>query len=114
MTVTHGSLPSAAIINRIIACIPESRPSVNRTLTEPLTPNSDSGLSAHAQIIQDVERVEPSKDRNMITLPRSAIVARGPSFLALERMSWSPVSEEASKTKKEHKEVEAVGPRMIH
>ena len=110
MIVTHGSLPSAAIINRIIACIPESRPSVNRTLTEPLTPNSDSGLSAHAQIIQDVERVEPSKDRNMMTLPRSAIVARGPSFLAMERMSWSPVSEEASKTKRNTKRLKLLIP----
>ena len=84
---------------------------MNRTLTEPLKPNSDSGLSAHAQIIQGVERVEPSKDRDrMMPLPRSAIVARGPSFLAMKRMSWSPVSEEASKTKRNTKRLKLLVP----
>ena len=78
---------------------------VNRTFT----PNSDFMLSVPAPI----QTAKLRQDRNgMMTLPKSAIVARGPSYLAMKRMSWRPYR--SQEDKKENKEVEIVGPPIIH
>ena len=61
---------------------------VNRTLTKPL--NSDFKFSAQAP----VQTAELSQDRNgMMALPKLAVVAREPSYLCYERISWSPAND---------------------
>ena len=110
----HSSLSSSTTVEKNITSIPDRQVSeapVNRTLTVSLKPNSDSMLSPPAPI----QTAELRQDRNrMRTIPKSAIVARGPSYLAMKRMSWSPANDkkgsEASKTKRNTKRLKLLVP----